>query len=62
MADDTPIRVANLNPTLDTLEYDVSFPDGWTGTYMANMITESLYSPVDLEGREFVLMKDIVDH
>jgi hypothetical protein len=29
---------------------------------MANMITESLYSPVDLEGREFVLMKDIVDH
>jgi hypothetical protein len=29
---------------------------------MANMIAESLYSQVDADGREFVHMKEIVDH
>jgi hypothetical protein len=26
------------------------------------MITESLYSQVDADGREFILMKEIMDH
>jgi hypothetical protein len=50
------------NPILDTREYDVPFPNGSTNCYTANMIAESLYSPVDADGRKFILMKEIVDH
>jgi hypothetical protein len=59
-SDGTPVGVARLN--LDSRAYEVSFPDGSTNCYAANMITESLYSQVDADGREFVLMKEIVDH
>jgi hypothetical protein len=51
-----------LNPILDTHEYEVSFPDGSTDCYAANMIAESLYSQVDADGRELMLMKEMVDH
>jgi hypothetical protein len=61
-ADGTPVGVAHSNPILDTREYEVSFPDGLTDCYAANMIAESLYSQVDADGREFILMKEIVDH
>jgi hypothetical protein len=60
-ADGTPVGVAHSNPILDTREYEVSFPDGSTDCYAANMIAESLYSQVDADGREFIL-KEIVDH
>jgi hypothetical protein len=40
----------------------VSFPDGSTDCYAANMIAVSLYSQVDADDREFILMKEIVDH
>jgi hypothetical protein len=55
-ADGTPVGVAHSNPILDTYEYEVSFPDGSTDCYAA------LYSQVDADGREFILMKEIVDH
>jgi hypothetical protein len=61
-ADGTPIGVAHSNPILDTREYEVSFPNGSTDCYAANMIAESLHSQVDADGREFILMKEIVDH
>jgi hypothetical protein len=61
-ADGTPVGVAHSNPILDTREYEVSFPDRLTNCYAANMIAESLYSQVDTDGREFILMKEIVDH
>jgi hypothetical protein len=61
-ADDTPVGVAHSNPILDTREYEVSFPNGSTNCYAANMIAESLYSQVDADGREFILMKEIVDN
>jgi hypothetical protein len=61
-ADGTPVGVAHSSPILDTREYEVSFPDGSTDCYAANMIAESLYSQVDADGREFILMKEIVDH
>jgi hypothetical protein len=51
-----------MNPILDTREYEVSFPDGLTNCYAANMIAEPLYSQVDADGREFILMKEIMDH
>jgi hypothetical protein len=61
-SDWTSIGVAHSNPILDTREYKVSFPDGTTDCYVANMIAESLSSQVDADGREFMLMKEIVDH
>jgi hypothetical protein len=62
VADSTPVRDTHSNPILDTREYEVSFPDGSTNCYAANMIVESLYSQVDTNGREYTLMKEIVDH
>jgi hypothetical protein len=61
-AEGTPVGVAHSNPILDTHEYEVSFPDRSTDCYAANMIAESLYSQVDADSREFILMKEIVDH
>jgi hypothetical protein len=61
-SDGTPVGVAHSNPILDTREYEVSFPDGSTDCYAANMIAESLYSQVDADGRKFILMKEIMDH
>jgi hypothetical protein len=61
-SDGTPVRVMHLNPILDTREYKVLFPDGSTDCYTTNMIAESLYSQVDADGREFMLMKEIMDH
>jgi hypothetical protein len=61
-SDGTPVIVVHSNHILDTHEYKVSFPDGLTDCYAANMIPESLYSQVDADGREFILMKEIVDH
>jgi hypothetical protein len=61
-SDGTPVGVAHSNPILDAREYEVSFPDGLTDCCAANMIAESLYSQVDADGREFILMKEIVDH
>jgi hypothetical protein len=61
-ADGTPVGVAHSNPILDTREYKVSFPDGLTDCYAVNMVAESLYSQVDTDGRELILMKEIVDH
>jgi hypothetical protein len=62
VVDGTPVGVAHLKPILDTCEYEVSFPNKSTNCYAANMIAESLYSQVDADGREFILMKEIVDH
>jgi hypothetical protein len=61
-SDGTPVGVTHWNLILDTREYEVSFPDGSTDCYAANMIAESLYSQVDADSRAFILMKDTVDH
>ena len=60
--DGNPIGKANANPLLDTRVYDVEFDDGATQEYLANAIAESLYSQVDPEGNEFLLMDKIIDH
>jgi hypothetical protein len=61
-SDGTPVGVAHSNPILDTREYEVSLPDGSTDCYVANGIAESLSSQVYSDCREFILMKEIVDH
>jgi hypothetical protein len=57
-SDGTIVGVGHSNPILDTPEYEVSFPDRSTNFYAVNMIAESLYSQVDADGREFMLMMD----
>ena len=57
-----PIGHAHSNPILDTREYEVEFPDGSTDTYTANLIAENIYSQVDDEGHENLVIRDIIDH
>ena len=57
-----PIGIAHNNPLFDTREYDVEFTDGSVEKYSANIIAENMYAQVDDEGREHLIMKEIVDH
>jgi hypothetical protein len=59
--DGNPIGRSNANPILDTRLYQVIFPDGETAEYSANIITECLYSQVDDEGNQFLLLDEIID-
>ena len=57
-----PIGKSNSNPLLDTRVYEVQFPDGTEQEYTANLIATSLYTEVDDEGNQFVLLDEILDH
>ena len=50
------------NPYLNTIIYDVLFPDGAVKQYNASIIAENMYSQVDMDGFQYNLMEDIVDH
>jgi hypothetical protein len=60
--DGNPIGKRNTNPILDTREYEVEMSDGSIAEYSANVIAENLYSQVDSEGRQYLIMNEIVDH
>jgi hypothetical protein len=60
--DGNPIGKRNANPILDTREYEVEMPDGSVAEYAANVIAENLYSQVDSEGRQFLILSEITDH
>ncbi len=53
---------SHSNPLLDTTLYDVEFEDGLVETYAANQIAEGIFAQVDDEGREYLLIDEIVDH
>ena len=57
-----PIGTSHNNPILDTRKYEVEFSDGTTAEYYANVIAENLFSQVDSEGHQYVLLKEITDH
>jgi hypothetical protein len=57
----TPIGMANNNPILDTRIYEVTFPDGHTAEFVANVIAKCLYSQVDSEGNQYIITDEIVD-
>ena len=50
------------NPILNTIVYDVEFPDGMIRQYSANVIAENMYSQVDSEGYQFALLDSIIDY
>ena len=61
-AEGNPVGHAANNPLLDTREYEVEFIDGSTEAYSTNLIAESMYSQVDDEGFQHILLKEISDH
>jgi hypothetical protein len=54
--DVNPIGKRNMNPILDTWEYEVEMPDGSTAEcHSANVIAENLFSQVDSKGRQYLM-------
>ena len=50
------------NPFLNTITYDVEFPDGQVKEYGANIIAENMLSQVDSDRYSLLLMDSIIDH
>jgi hypothetical protein len=57
-----PIGRKNSNPILDSRVYEVQFPDGHVEEFAANVIAECIYSQVDNEGNQYLMLQEIVDH
>eukprot|EP00957_Ditylum_brightwellii_P169314 12886278-Ditylum_brightwellii.AAC.1 len=47
---------------MNTMIYDVEFPDRQVCEYAANIITENMLTQVDLDGCTKTLMESIVDY
>ena len=50
------------NPFLNTITYDVEFPDGQVKEYGANIIAENMLTQVDSDRYSLSLMDSIIDH
>ena len=50
------------NPLLNSIIYDVKFPDGEVKEYAANVIAQNMYSQVDENGKSSLLLDSILDH
>lgn len=51
----------HMNPMLNTINYDVQFPDGVIREYSANIIAQNLYSQVDVDGHNHDILDGILD-
>jgi hypothetical protein len=56
------IQLGKLALILDTRIYEVQFPDGHMAEYTANVIAECIYSQVDDEGHQYLLLDEIIDY
>ena len=61
-ANGLPIRVAYYNQMLDTRIYEVEYHDGHKSYLTVNTIAKNLFSQVDEEGNQRVLLYCIADH
>lgn len=50
------------NPLLNSIVYDVEFPDGAIKQYAANIIAQNMYSQVDANGHQSQLLEAIIDY
>jgi hypothetical protein len=50
------------NPMLNSIVYDVEFPDGQVLEYSANVIAENMLTQVDSDGYSLSLMEGIIDY
>ena len=53
---------ANVYPQLNTLMYEVEFPDGEIRLHTATVIADNLWSQVDPDGQCYVIFKSIINH
>ena len=60
-ANGKPVGNFNSNPLLNSIVYDVEFPDGAVKQYAANVIAENMYSQMDSEGYSSLLLDSILD-
>ena len=49
------------NPFLNTIIYEVEFPDGQVKDYAANVIAENMLTQVDSDGFTLSMMDGIID-
>ena len=47
---------------MDTIEYELEYDDGTHDRYFANVIADNLYSQIDSEGQQFLVLEEISDH
>jgi hypothetical protein len=50
------------NPIMNSIVYEVEFPDGQVKEYAANVIAENMLSQIDEDGYSTTLMESIIDH
>jgi hypothetical protein len=50
------------NPIMNSIVYEVEFPDGELREYATNILAEKMLSQVDYEGQNIMLMRDIIDY
>ena len=50
------------NPILNTIVYDVEFPDGAVVQYAANIIQENLLTQVDPDGHQYHVLDSILEY
>ena len=60
-SDGKPIGTYDDNPILNSMIYDVEFPDGEIREYSANLIAENMYAQVDANGHSHTLLDSIID-
>lgn len=60
--DGTTAGTYDENPYLNTVIYEVEFPDGQVKDYCANIIAENMLTQVDSEGYSMTLMDGIAGH
>eukprot|EP00957_Ditylum_brightwellii_P063583 4826828-Ditylum_brightwellii.AAC.1 len=60
--DGTVTGMYDNNPMMNTMIYDVEFPDGQVREYAANLIAENMLTQVDSDGYTKTLMESIVDY
>ena len=56
------IGTHNENPLMNTLVYDVEFPDGEVREYSANILAENMYAQVDAKGHTHTMLDSIIDY
>ena len=61
-ADGKVMGTAHHNPALDSLIYEVRFPDGRTEELAANVIAEAIYVQCDANRNQYVLLDAIMDY
>jgi hypothetical protein len=54
-----PISCAPTNSFCDTHEYKIEFTDGTHKKYQVNIIAKNMYTQVDSEGNQYLLLQEI---